>query len=497
MDEVKNLLEEITETFEDKTRFDSDVNKSVRELLKRDLKKLLGISELLKQKETINSSLNSALSEKKAFFSDAFETIANVNGVFDSIVENISVDIEDLKGKNIGDIFPSLLKDLQEIEEELKTIQNKYGSSDRTEYSKKLMDVFKKSLREIESFLSKTDSLKKAPDSSIFDKAYRDTFNSCITNISNHTQELIGTRLSSGELKENLIEAVKRWANDEKCEEGCKGWDDLSKAIYELKDSLVNRSKEIVSSDVIENVRKIVQDDTSSGIVERVIQKIKGLEIGGVLIGLVIVLLVYCTMEETAESSTKAGKGLDRGLYYVSVIGGLAYLVWVVGSSYCYDEVDELMKGVESGTRWKGLTGVMSMVPIVVGVLSVGGESREGITIGMVSAGVVAAQHFVGDEMRWREIVAAAVGSGLVCVVYFDVMWNFLGDGVGLYYVWTLMVVFVCMLVGGRYMWRESFRIGAVLRYVVFMVTLVVSTAISWSGVCVCPSVSGYNREID
>ncbi|UTX42523.1 hypothetical protein GPU96_02g02330 [Encephalitozoon hellem] len=110
MDEVKNLLEEITETFEDKTRFDSDVNKSVRELLKRDLKKLLGISELLKQKETINSSLNSALSEKKAFFSDAFETIANVNGVFDSIVENISVDIEDLKGKNIGDIFPSLLK---------------------------------------------------------------------------------------------------------------------------------------------------------------------------------------------------------------------------------------------------------------------------------------------------------------------------------------------------------------------------------------------------
>ncbi|KAG5858489.1 hypothetical protein KMI_23g20130, partial [Encephalitozoon hellem] len=73
----------------------------------------------------------------------------------------------------------------------------------------------------------------------------------------------------------------------------------------------------------------------SSGVIEGTIRKIKG-RIGGIVIGLVIVLLVYCTMEEAGESSTKAVKGLDRGLYYVSVVGGLAYLVWVVGSSYCY-----------------------------------------------------------------------------------------------------------------------------------------------------------------
>ncbi|UTX42314.1 DUF1686 domain-containing protein [Encephalitozoon hellem] len=410
----------------------------IRKLFRAWLQKHLGISSLflLDIEDFLSSNEDRLSDEQKKLFKAIIGTIDSLNTISqcDVRIPDVTTE-EELLSKTLGDIFPGL-------------------KSDFNSFANPILGVYHE-LRQKVNDIQGDDGIVQELKAEILKVIDEST---------------IPGKIQS--LKDELDKELSSFGPDD------------------TFDIILDHCKELKFSDLSHRTH-------SSGIIERVIQKIKGLEIGGVLIGLVIVLLVYCTMEETAESSTKAGKGLDRGLYYVSVIGGLAYLVWVVGSSYCYDEVDEVVKGAKNGTRWKGLTGVMSMVPIVVGVLSVGGESREGITMGMVSAGVVAAQHFVGDEMRWREIVAAAVGSGLVCVVYFDVMWNFLGDGVGLYYVWTLMVVFVCMLVGGRYMWRESFRIGAVLRYVVFMVTLVVSTAISWSGVCVCPSVSGCDREID
>ncbi|WEL37899.1 DUF1686 domain-containing protein [Encephalitozoon hellem] len=68
---------------------------------------------------------------------------------------------------------------------------------------------------------------------------------------------------------------------------------------------------------------------TGTGVIERVIQKIKELGVGGILIGFIIVLVIQGILWATGQHDGVIGKAWSTTLYSVATIGAMLYLVWV------------------------------------------------------------------------------------------------------------------------------------------------------------------------
>ncbi|UTX42698.1 hypothetical protein GPU96_03g05890 [Encephalitozoon hellem] len=247
--------------------------------------------------------------------------------------------------------------------------------------------------------------------------------------------------------------------------------------------------EDIEGSQIIENMNYLVgKYSYDNGMVGRIIGKIEDLGIGSVCIGLAVVVAVHCIIWGVGAKDAVVVKVWNTGVYYVSAIGGLLCMMWLVCRSFCGDG---------RGTRQGVWTGVVSMVPMVVGILSVGVKgSRESIGMGVMSCVMVGGLYFVCEGIRGRSAAVFGVGSMVMCVVRGDAVLGLVGDGVWLYVCGALFVS-VCMVLGVWWMCC-GFECCEALCDVVFAVCVVVSTAISWSGGGHgCVRVSGCDREID
>ncbi|AFM99050.1 hypothetical protein EHEL_091560 [Encephalitozoon hellem ATCC 50504] len=282
--------------------------------------------------------------------------------------------------------------------------------------------------------------------------------------------------------------------------------DFVSRKIQSFQDKLNEKLSNFVGhNEVIDAIlgyyRKLKPSDlsqkapTGTGIIERVIQKIKELGVGGILIGFIIVLVIQGILWATGQHDGVIGKAWSTTLYSVATIGAMLYLVWVAKKSYnSLDRAYSVITGevthggiMEVLTNRETLTAIASMIPMVVGIPNMGTilSSIYGLTVAATSIVMIYVHNLSLTEMNLKEIGVVMVGNILVISLYLiGYKKSFEDDGYGPNYRMHIgMIIFVFLLLLLSFISKRKTNNTTepgIKSHVVFTITLLVSTFVSF-----------------
>ncbi|UTX46047.1 DUF1686 domain-containing protein [Encephalitozoon intestinalis] len=181
---------------------------------------------------------------------------------------------------------------------------------------------------------------------------------------------------------------------------------------------------------------------------------------------LIIVLCIQGVLWYTDNEKSSAGTVWNMVVYSVAVVGTILYMAWVWGFG---------------GRRW---TSAASMVPMMVGLLNLG--KRVSCEYGMEMAGLgfvmVCMESLARHGMSSWEILAGLIGNGIVVMGW--VSWATMRDRYGermSQWMCGGLIVFGILMAVMMYMKEGRNVERSTGSYMVFIMTVVVGTAVSYA----------------
>ncbi|AFN83769.1 hypothetical protein EROM_091530 [Encephalitozoon romaleae SJ-2008] len=192
----------------------------------------------------------------------------------------------------------------------------------------------------------------------------------------------------------------------------------------------------------------------------------------------VFVLCIQTLLYYITQKHPKVWKVCNTTLYSLTVGGSILYLVWVVIKSYRSEgRMKEILR--------QRLSGVISMIPMVVGIHHTEMIECGTYTLTMmgISAIMVYAQDLVENKMTWRQICVVGVRNAILAIAYCcEILRMFMRNEYRLRCCVCGGVVIFVLLVG-ILCYSSSMKEGSKTRLpgnVMFVLTVVIGTFVSW-----------------
>lgn len=208
--------------------------------------------------------------------------------------------------------------------------------------------------------------------------------------------------------------------------------------------------------------------------------------VGNISLVFFLVLCIHASaFWETKYESTALGRSWNITLYLLVTVGTMLDLAWRIARSLQDDGVKE--------TAEKKWTAVMSMIPMIVGLLNVkkmigDGELRNMGTVNVVmlatSAVILSVQHLSEGGMSWRQMGIVMIGSIMPIAGYLIKSGKYFMPTVSgaSHRMYTGMIACAILLLFTSFVGGEA-RPG-IASSAVFMMTLGVSIFVSWTAAC-------------
>ncbi|KAG5860424.1 DUF1686 domain-containing protein [Encephalitozoon hellem] len=386
-------------------------------------------------------------------------------------------------------------------------IQAFLGSDRGRELSEENRGLFNASVKAINSFADAVKNCEiKIPDVATKEELPLETLSDIFPTLQSDVDSIIEEILSS--IINKLQQNVGNMQGDDEAVQELKtkilaALENIQREAESLKDELDEELSDIASNDEINTIlgyyRKLESSNlpqkAPTGIIGILIQKIKGLGVGSILIGFIIVLIIQGILWATGQHDAVIGNAWSTALYSVATLGAMLYLVWVAKKSYnspdyAYSRImgeathSEIMEVL---TNKEILRAIASMIPMIVGIPNMGTilSSIYGLTVAATSIVMVCVHNLSLTEMNLKEIGVVMVGNILVISLYLVGYKKSLEDNAygPNYQMHIGMIIFVFLLLFLSFISKRKTNNTTepgIKSYAVFTITLLVSTFVSF-----------------